>query len=85
MTLDEFNRAVVRTETADTILLDLSPFGKRQSEALDCWLPAALQQVDPLAKKYVVKVNASVIFSPVTFACLAKLEQKRLPVSLVRE
>jgi hypothetical protein len=84
MNLNEFNSTVVKTETSDTTELDLRPFGARQSEALDFWLPAALSQVDPLATKYIVKVDSSVILSPIAFACLAKLQRKHLPVSLVR-
>jgi hypothetical protein len=84
MNLNEFNSAVVKTETPDATELDLRPFGARQSEALDFWLPAALSQVEPFATKYIVKVDASVILSPIAFACLAKLQRQHLPVSLVR-
>ena len=84
MNLNEFNNAVVRTESSDGTELDLRPFGARQSEALDFWLPTTLTQVDSFATKYIVKVDASVILSPIAFACLAKLQRKHLPVSLVR-
>jgi len=84
MNLKEFNSAVVRTETPDATELDLRPFGARQSEALDFWLPTTLTQVDPFATKYIVKVDASVILTPIAFACLATLQHKHLPVSLVR-
>ena len=84
MNLNEFNSVVLKTETSDATELDLRPFGARQSEALDFWLPTALTQVDPFATKYIVKVDASVILSPIAFACLTKLQRKHLPVSLVR-
>jgi hypothetical protein len=85
MNWNEFNITVVRNERPEAIELDLRPFGVQQNEAVDFWLDAALKQGDPFGKRVVVKTDASVILSQSARACLAKLQQQGVSVSVVGE
>ncbi|MGH9514250.1 MAG: hypothetical protein ACRD3P_01045 [Terriglobales bacterium] len=83
MNWDEFISTVVINEYLEAIELDLRPFGARQSEALDCWIEAALKGGDPFGKTYVVKTHASMVLSQSTRENLANLQQRGVSVSLI--
>lgn len=85
MNWNEFITTVVLNEYPETVEIDLHPFGARQTEAFECWLDAALKDGDPFGKKYVVKMQASVILSQSGRHRLAKLQQIGVSVRVVGE
>lgn len=79
----EFNSTVIRHDYPEFVQLDLRPFGAKQSEAVDFWLEAALEQADAFGKKIALKTDPSVVLSQSAIVCLAKLQQRSISISVV--
>jgi hypothetical protein len=44
MNIGEFNATAIRSEDANAVIWDVTPFGKRQGDAIDSYLHARLMQ-----------------------------------------
>jgi hypothetical protein len=84
MNWHEFTSTAIRRDSIDVIEWDLRPIGARQNEALDFFLDA-VQEHDPFGKSFVLKTDASVILSDSARAAIAKLQEKRISVTVLSQ